>query len=289
VNGYLGANLAHVLQQRNCRVTGYDVQADTPWRGLPYVPLDVTCEAAWKGFDADVDVVYFFAGLTGTHKSFEQSDKYIAVNVQGLVALCERLRRCGRMPRVVFPSTRLVYRGSERPLREDDPQEARTLYAASKLAGERILEAYQHAFGLAYTICRVCVPYGSLLEMPQSYGTIGAFLKTARSGAPITLFGDGNQCRTVTHMRDLVAQIVGVAEAGAGANEVFNVGGEAFSLKELASLIARRYGVAVTHRDWPAADLRLESGSTVFDDAKIRQVLPAWTRTTFGEWVSTLA
>ena len=77
---------------------------------------------------------------------------------------------------------------------------------------------------------------------PAPYGTIGAFLKIARGGGHISLYGDGCQRRTVTHVADLVAQVIGLGEVEAAANGIFNVGGEAFSLKELAERIARRFG-----------------------------------------------
>ena len=154
--------------------------------------------------------------------------------------------------------------------------------------GERVLQAYQHAFDIPYTVCRVCVPYGTVVDAPGSYGTIGAFLKIARKGDPICIFGDGCQRRTVTHMADLVAQVIGLAESEAASNDIFNIGGEPFRLRELAECIARRYGVAVIHRDWPTTDLRLESGSTVFDDTRTRQLLRGLRQKSFVEWVASL-
>ena len=43
-----------------------------------------------------------------------------------------------------------------------------------------------------FTIFRICVPYGNLIDELYSYGTIGFFINRAMKGQNITIYGDGS-------------------------------------------------------------------------------------------------
>ena len=287
-NGYLGRHLVHFLRIEGHTVQAYDIQDGPADPGVSYRRLDVADASSWAAFDDTVDVVFFFAGLTGTHQGFDQAQRYLAVNEGGLLHLLERIRAAGRPGKIIFPSTRLVYQGSDASLPEEAPKEARTIYAVNKLACEHYLAAYHNAFGIPYAVFRICVPYGNVLSDDYSYGTIGFFLRMARAGKPITLFGDGSQRRTFTHVQDLGRQVIGAGLDPVCRCACLNVAGEDYSLREVADLIARRYRVEVLCREWPPADWRLESGSTVFDATAISRYVGPAPKVTLAEWVAAL-
>ena len=110
----------------------------------------------------------------------------------------------------------------------------------------------------------------------------------ARAGKPITLFGDGSQRRTFTHVQDLGRQVIGAGLDPVCRCACLNVAGEDYSLREVADLIARRYRVEVLCREWPPADWRLESGSTVFDATAISRYAGPTPQVTLAEWVAAL-
>ena len=288
-NGYLGSHLAHALCSAGHHVQGYGIRAEPLLPNLPYTSLDVANPDDWARFEPEIDAVFFFSGLTGTHQGFEQAQRYLQVNEGGLLHLLERIRASGRKPKIIFPSTRLVYRGSDSPQEEDAPELPKSIYAINKLACEQILRAYHLSFDIPYVTYRICVPYGSFLKTGHAYGTIGLFLGMAKAGKSITLFGDGSQRRTLTHAREICRQIIDTAFLPETTANVFNISGEDYSLKEIADEIARKYGVSVEYRPWPKADLSLETGSTVFDDTRIRHLLSAATPLhTFASWVKEL-
>lgn len=286
-NGYLGSHLVHALQRRGFSVATYDIQPE----GLgaaSYTQLDVTQPEAWRRFDPGVDYVFFFTGLTGTLQGFELSQKFMQVNEGGLLHLLESLRTSGSAAKVIFPSTRLVYRGSDALLDEDAQKETKTPYAVNKLACEGYLSAYHAAFDLPYAVFRICVPYGSLFGGAFSYGMIGFFLRQAQAGKNIVLFGDGAQRRTLTHAADICEHVLGVSLSPAVRSGVFNVGGEHFSVREVASAIAAKYGVSVECRPWPEQDLKLESGSTQFSDDRMQRACRYERAFSFMPWVESL-
>ena len=65
---------------------------------------------------------------------------------------------------------------------------------------------------------------------------------------------------------------------------MFNIGGEDYSLKEMAELIAKKYDVGVDYVPWPDVALKIESGDTVFDDQKIRSCNIKFSGMKFSEW-----
>ena len=133
-NGYLGRHLAAHLQSAGHAVTAYDLPSAAAPDGICRRPLDITNSAAFDSVDTNVDALFMFAGLTGTHQGFDEYARYLAVNELGLLHLLDLLRRRGHRPRIVFPSSRLVYRGRPEPLPEDGS--LRTIAAA--LNGDRV-------------------------------------------------------------------------------------------------------------------------------------------------------
>lgn len=168
----------------------------------------------------------------------------------------------------MFPSTRLIYKGVDKPLKEEDEKETKTLYAINKLACESILYAYNKSFDIPYTIFRICIPYGNMLSTDYSFGTIGFFIKQAKAGKDITLYGGGDTKRTFTHMEDLCYQIVQGSMNKDSNGEIYNIGGQTLSLREAAEFVAKKFKTNVVAVEWPEKDFRIESNHTYFDDTK---------------------
>lgn len=261
--GYIGKHLVHYLQMvYHTEPTCYDVGQ-----------IDLTNKESLQCIDLDVDYLFVFAGLTGTHASFEKYEQYTLVNEVGLMNLLDLISQSPYRPHIVYPSSRLVYKGIDKPLKEDDEKEAKTIYAANKIACEHLLHAYANRYGIPYTICRICVPYGNMLSGDYSFGTVGAFLRRAKTGENISLYGGGTIKRTFTHIEDVCYQIVNAAFYQRDKEQIYNIGGETLSLHDAAQIIADKYGVKVLSIEWPEKDFLIESGHTYFDDTKIRAAI----------------
>lgn len=270
VKGYIGKHLEYYLQQRGVTPMGYDV-LDIEEEN--YLKIDLTNSQSVANINLDVDYIFMFAGLTGTYVGFDNYQKYNAINEIGLLNLLDAIRKSEYRPKIIFPSTRLVYRGIDKALKETDEKETRTIYAVNKLACEGLLQAYNYSFDIPYTIFRICIPYGNMMSADYSFGTIGFFIKQASSGKDITLYGGGHIKRTFTHMEDLCYQIVETSFNPQSNGEVYNVGGETYSLKDAAEIVAAKFNKKVVDVPWPDRDLRIESDHTYFDDTKIRTLL----------------
>lgn len=265
--GFIGRHLEYYLKKLGHDVKSYDLNGDNCQR------VDMTDKQSAQQLDLSVDYVFMFAGLTGTYSGFDAYEKFIYTNELSLLNLLDAIRQSAFRPKVVFPSTRLVYKGCDKPLKEEDEKDSKTVYAVNKLACEGYLRAYSDSFDIPYTIFRICVPYGNLLSADYSYGTVGSFIKQAKIGKVISLYGGGTVKRTFTHMEDLCYQVTHGAFHPDSTGNIYNIGGESLSLHDAAMIIARKYGATLTTVPWPKIDLRIESGHTYFDDSKIRTLL----------------
>lgn len=274
-NGYIGKHLTYYLHQMGITPMCYDIQDEEREN---YKKVDLTNKESVKDIELNVDYIFMFAGLTGTYAGFDKYETYVNINEIGLLNLLDAIRNSEYRPKIIFPSTRLVYKGIDKPLKEEDEKEAKTLYAINKQACEGILYAYKQSFDIPYTVFRICIPYGNLLSTDYSFGTVGFFIKQAQAGKDITLYGGGGIKRTFTHMEDLCHQVVEGAFNPNSNGEIYNVGGETYSLREAAEIIATKFGTNVVDVPWPEKDLRIESDHTYFDDTKIRTLLK------FGEY-----
>ena len=265
--GFIGRHLVYYMKKQGYDVTAYDLNENNSHR------VDMTDQQSVCHLDLSVDYVFMFAGLTGTYSGFDAYEKFVNINELSLLNLLDAIRQSVFRPKVVFPSTRLVYKGCDKPLKEEDEKDSKTIYAVNKLACEGYLKAYHESFDIPYTIFRICVPYGNLLSSDYSYGTVGSFINQAKNRKEITLYGGGTVKRTFTHMEDLCYQVTHGAFHPDSTGNIYNVGGESLSLQEAAMIIARKYGANLTAVPWPKKDLRIESGHTYFDDSKIQSLL----------------
>lgn len=285
-NGYIGRHLAFYLNQKGFRVYAYDIQSTRN----PNIPLDIPYEQFdicnnYEHIKYDVDYLFVFSGITGTKNGFDNYKAFIEVNEIGLLNILSKVKDMSVKPKIIFPSTRLVYKGQDYPLPEEAEKEAKTIYAANKLSCENYLKMYANCFGITFTIYRICVPYGNLFDGEFSYGTVGAFLNRAKNGENITLYGDGNIKRTLTHITSICQQITDSMLLKVSDNKTFNVAGETYSLKELAEIISTIYGTKVTYIPWKEIDWNIESGSTIFSEKKINEVIPISHKCDFDTWL----
>ena len=286
-NGYISRNLVYVLERDypEYQLELYGIEGNSADNRKNYHYVDMTDKESIKSIDLSCDIIFMFVGRTGSANGFDEYDSFIDINERTLLNLLSEYRRQKSRARIVFPSTRLVYKGRPGIQKEDAEKDFKTIYAINKYACEKYLEQYNRVFDVQYTILRICVPYGTLIPGASSYGTAEFMLSKAEKGENILLYGDGTVRRTLTFIEDLCISIIEAAKSEKCANDVFNIGGEEYSLREMADLIAMKYQVGVDYVPWPEVALKIESGDTVFDSGKIEDRIGRFIRMSFADWV----
>lgn len=285
-NSYIARNLIFFLKTnyKDCTLKLYD-RADEQIDGEEdYLSINILNEDSVSQIDFSCDVIFMFIGKTGSANGFDDYETFIEVNERALLSLLNAYRKANSQAKIIFPSTRLVYKGKKGPQKEDSEKEFKTIYAINKFACETYLQQYHNAFGVNYCIFRICIPYGTLIKGATSYGTAEFMIGKASKGENISLYGNGEVRRTLTYMGDLCKAMAIGAMSNNCINDVYNIGGEDYSLKEMAELIADKYDVGIDYIKYPEIAAKIESGDTVFNDEKIQGVCKITYEMKFADW-----
>lgn len=229
--GFIGSSLVDRLLSLGHRVTGYD-NFSTGWEcflndaganpDFRLVRADILDEKSLAEAMAGADTVFHLAANAdvrfGTHHPY----KDIQQNTLGTFHVLEAMRANG-VRRLCFSSTGSVYGECEvLPTPENAPfPEQTSLYGASKLAGEGLISAYVHGFGIHATVFR----FVSILGPRYTHGHIFDFLKQLlRHPERLRVLGDGKQRKSYLHVDDCVSAILTALDEAPGDYDVYNLG-----------------------------------------------------------------
>lgn len=198
--------------------------------GFEWVEGDVRDAALTASLVARCDVVLHLAAVVGVANVVRDPLACIQVNVEGTQAILAAAFAHGR--RVVLASSSEVYgKNPNLPLREEDDRVLgmtrvpRWAYAVSKALDEHLCFAYA-ARGLQVSVVRYFNSYGPRMPL-DGYGSVVArFITQALRGEPLTIYGDGQQTRCFTHVRDTVEGTLLAAERPEAIGQAFNIGSE---------------------------------------------------------------
>jgi UDP-glucose 4-epimerase len=174
------------------------------------------------------DVVFHFAAAVGVRLIVEQPVHTIETNVHGTEVV---LKHANKKKKLVFlASTSEVYgKSNDVPFREDSDLvlgatvKHRWAYACSKAIDEFLALAYWKERKLPIVIVRFFNTVGP--RQTGQYGmVIPNFVRQALAGEAITVFGDGTQSRSFTHVTDVVHALIALMNEPKAIGQVINIG-----------------------------------------------------------------
>ncbi|WP_129793618.1 NAD-dependent epimerase/dehydratase family protein [Sphingosinicella sp. CPCC 101087] len=216
-------NLEQALKDPRVRV--FDIGGDI-------LQTDIL-EAALEGADG----VFHFAALW-LLQCHEYPRSAFDVNVRGTFNVMEACVRQG-VKRLVYSSSASVYGDAvTEPMTEDHPFNNRNFYGATKIAGEAMLRAFHHRYGLDYVGLRYMNVYGPRQDYRGAYiAVIMKMLDAIDRGESPTVLGDGSEAFDFVAVEDCALANVRAME-GEASDRFYNVGtGKRTSLRELAELL----------------------------------------------------
>ncbi|MEW5961216.1 MAG: SDR family NAD(P)-dependent oxidoreductase [Chloroflexota bacterium] len=278
--GFIGSHLADALLADGQRVLAIDDlstgrleniahQRDNP--NFHFARADVTDRLVLDRLVSQAGVIIHLAAAVGVELVVKHPVHTIETNVMGTEAVLQAALRYGS--RALLASTSEVYgKGSKIPFAEEDDvllgatSRSRWSYAASKMVDEFLGLAYQREFGLQVVPFRLFNTVGP--RQTGRYGmVIPRFVRQALNGEPITVYGDGTQCRCFCDVRDVVGALIDLARHPDAPGQVFNIGGtEEISMRKLAEQVK-----AVTQSDSPIVKIPYaEAYAPGFEDMQRR-------------------
>ena len=251
--GFVGSHLAERLLADGHEVTGVDCFTDYYPRPVKERNLARLCDhRAFRLVEArlqEVDLapivdgashVYHLAAQAGVRASWgREFSHYTEHNVLATQRLLEAALEHGS-PRVVYASSSSVYGDAPSlPLREEGPCAPVSPYGVTKLAAEHLARLYHRNHGLPTVSLRFFTVYGPRQRPDMAFHR---FLKAARDGGPVTVYGDGLQTRDFTYVDDIVAAVRSAGLSGRPGS-VYNVGGgERIALNDVLRLVGEITG-----------------------------------------------
>lgn len=145
----------------------------------------------------------------------------------------------------VFTSSIAVYGGNVAPMREDMVPSPEDPYGVAKYAVEMDLVAAHEMFGLDYMIFRPYNVVGERQNIGDKYrNVVGIFMNQAMQGKPMTIFGDGEQTRAFTYVKDVAPTIAKAYMHPNAYNQVFNIGADKpYTVNQLSKMVSDYMGV----------------------------------------------
>ena len=175
-------------------------------------------------------------------------------NLLGSVNLINAAIKANTVHCFVFASSIAVYGRSAPPMTEALAPCPIDPYGVAKYAVELDLGAAREMFGLDSIIFRPHNVYGQGQYVSDPYrNVIGIFMKKIMEDQPLSVFGDGSQTRSFTHISEVAPIIAASITRRDAYNGVFNLGSdEATSIIDLADLVSKAMGVARRIEHMPA-------------------------------------
>jgi nucleoside-diphosphate-sugar epimerase len=179
-----------------------------------------TCEKSSQG----VDFVLHQAALPSVPRSIEDPLLTNEINVSGTLNMLVASKNAN-VKRFVFASSSSVY-GDDPNLPKEEGMEGVPLspYAASKIIGEKYCQVFSQNYGFDAVSLRYFNVFGPRQDPDSPYSAvIPIFITKMKKGESPTIFGDGEQSRDFTFVKNVVDGNLLALEAEDVSGEIFNI------------------------------------------------------------------
>ncbi|MFQ5606533.1 MAG: SDR family NAD(P)-dependent oxidoreductase [Candidatus Zixiibacteriota bacterium] len=252
--GFIGSHLVEYLLSHGAKVTAFfrytseastgNLSASAALKSVRPVFGDIrdpeSCERAVKG----QDYIFHLAAQIAIPYSYLSPRDFVEVNVNGTTNLLQAALGTGSLKRFVAVSSSEVYGSAQyTPIDEAHPLAPQSPYAASKVASDKMVEAYGKSFGLPTTVVRPFNTYGPRQSARAIMPTV--ILQGLRSSR--IKLGTTAAKRDFLHVQDTVR---GLAKAATGARTIgvtVNLcSGNEISIRELVKITGEIIGKKLT-------------------------------------------
>ena len=265
--GFIGSCLAEELVKRGYYVTVLDdlssgkidnIEELISKKNVDFLQGSVTNFPLLSELFQNTQYVFHQAAIPSVPRSVDSPQFSNEANITGTLNVLLAARD-NHVDKVIYASSSSVYGDTQTlPKRENMLPSPLSPYAVTKLAGEYYCRVFHQVYGLPTVCLRYFNVYGSRQDPNSQYAAvIPRFIKRSREGNPPVIFGDGEQTRDFTFVKDAVEANILAAQSDACG--VFNISrGESITINQLAELIIELVGnrVEPIHQEPRPGDIR---------------------------------
>ena len=249
--GFIGSNLTDELIGRGYDVTIIDnlstgklsnIESAIATGKVEFVKGSITNLTLLRKVFAGAKYVFHQAALPSVPRSIEDPKTSHTMNITGTLNVLIAARDAG-IKQVVYASSSSVYGDTPTlPKQEDMMPNPLSPYAVTKLTGEYYCSVFNTIYGLQTACLRYFNVYGPRQDPNSPYAAvIPLFFQKALAGESPVIFGDGEQTRDFTFVRDVADANIRAAESGT--TGVYNLGNsQRVTLNQLTHLIIQLVG-----------------------------------------------
>ncbi|MCL4534275.1 MAG: NAD-dependent epimerase/dehydratase family protein [Bacteroidetes bacterium] len=202
--GFIGSHIVEALLGSGHRPVVVDDLSAGRRANLPadieFHQLDIAApglEAAFAGHR--YDSVVHCAAMVGVVQSMDDPTLDRRVNVEGTAALIALCRKYGGPKFVFLSSGGAIYGETPVPAEEDALPAPQSYYGVHKYCAEKYVELS----GLPYANLRLANVYGPRQRAGLEGGVVAIFAERLRTGAPLDIYGSGEQERDFVYVGDV--------------------------------------------------------------------------------------
>lgn len=242
--GFIGSSLTEELAKRGDEVIIIDdlstgkmgnIKEVIKRHNVKFVKGSVANLDLLKELFLDTSHVFHQAAIPSVQRSIENPLATNEANATGTLNVLIAARDCG-VKKVIYASSSSVYGDTpELPKREDMKTNPLSPYAVTKLVGEYYCKVFNEVYGLKTICLRYFNVYGPRQDPASEYAAvIPRFITRILNNQPPIIYGDGNQTRDFTFVKDVVNANILAAEKNV--EGIFNIAnGQRISINELAN------------------------------------------------------
>lgn len=243
--GFIGSHLTEKLVQAGANVRAlvhYNSRGECGWlessihrENFETYAGDIRDARSTRQAMEAMDVVFHLAALIGIPYSYQAPSSYVETNIHGTLHVLEAAREL-ETPRVIHTSTSEVYGTAQFvPITEAHPLQGQSPYSATKIAADKLVEAFHRSFDLPVVTVR---PFNTFGPRQSARAVIPSIIIQCLAGTDLRL-GSLHPTRDLNFVDNTVDGFLAAALADKVIGKTINLGsGREISVADLATLIA---------------------------------------------------
>lgn len=188
------------------------------------------------------EIVFHLAALIAIPHSYRAPLSYLRTNAEGTMNVLQAARDCG-IERVVHTSTSEVYGTAKyAPIDEAHPLQGQSPYSASKIAADKLAEAFHLSFGVPVVTVR---PFNTFGPRQSARAVIPTVIAQCLGGRKSVRLGSLHPTRDLNYVQNTVEGFLAAGSQPAAIGRTINLGSNReISVGDLAKLIIQLTGAS---------------------------------------------